>query len=161
MQPNSGQFGRLEASQSKAVGLQEMWCPLCGNNSETGTVDHRPGQGRKKATIPAQDHYLRLLAKRDRSATAIQLSLNLYNATGTSISRITVAQRLNAEDDWGGFSSIMSCDSVWTTTRDRYSFRRQPGSRYWPSNIVENDHYGRGGLDKHHGRRANRPSCVR
>ncbi|GFX04888.1 hypothetical protein TNCV_2248711 [Trichonephila clavipes] len=43
-----------------------------------------------------QNRYVRLLAKRNRSMTVTQLSLNPYNATETSVSRITVVQRFNA-----------------------------------------------------------------
>ncbi|GFW75418.1 hypothetical protein TNCV_4190712 [Trichonephila clavipes] len=49
---------------------------------------------------------------------------------------------------WGGFSLVIHSDSVWTTTRSLFSFVYNWG-RYRPSNI-EKDHFGRGGLDRHH-----------
>lgn len=177
--------GRLEAGQSQATCCRDLGVPrnvvstLWKQFTETGTVVRRPGQGRKMASTAAEDRYLRLLAKRDRSATATQLSRNLYNATGTSISRITVTQRLHAgglyarrpvvcipltvnhkkarlafcrehlswtEAGWGRV--LFSDESRFSLDSDsrRVLIWREPGSRYQPSNIVEKDHYGGGGL---------------
>ncbi|GFW70586.1 transposable element Tcb2 transposase [Trichonephila clavipes] len=52
-----------------------------------GTVIRRPGQGRKRMTTASEDRYLALTARRNRKATARQLSSELAAATG--------AKRLN------------------------------------------------------------------
>lgn len=94
--------GRLQAGQSQATFCRDFWVPrnvvstLWQQLTETGLVVCRSGQGRKRAATLAKDCYLRLLAKSYRSATATQLSRHLYNATGTSISWVSVTQRLNA-----------------------------------------------------------------
>ncbi|GFY21869.1 HTH_Tnp_Tc3_2 domain-containing protein [Trichonephila clavipes] len=88
--------------QSEAIccwnlwGLRNVLPTLWKQFIEAGTVVHRPGEGHKRATTRAEDRYVRLLAERYRSVTAIQLPHNLYNAIEISFSRITVTQRLNA-----------------------------------------------------------------
>ena len=61
----------------------------------SGTVSRRSGQGRPRATTANEDRYLVLSAKRQRTSTATQLSRDLAAATGTSVSRKTVARRLH------------------------------------------------------------------
>ncbi|GFU72625.1 HTH_Tnp_Tc3_2 domain-containing protein [Trichonephila clavipes] len=67
--------GRFEAGQSQAICSRDFGVSrnvvstLWKQFTETRTVAHRPGQGHKKGTS-TQDHYLGLLATRDRSARA-------------------------------------------------------------------------------------------
>ncbi|GFV51223.1 HTH_Tnp_Tc3_2 domain-containing protein [Trichonephila clavipes] len=93
-------MNQIQAIRSRDFGVfREMWGPLCGNCSqkqEQWSADEV--KAAKKATTLVKDHYLRLFAKRGRSKTEIQLSLSLYNAAKTSISRIAVSQRLNDGD---------------------------------------------------------------
>ncbi|GFW50288.1 HTH_Tnp_Tc3_2 domain-containing protein [Trichonephila clavipes] len=103
--------GRLEAVQSQAICsrnlqvLRNVASTLWKQLRERRTVVSQPGQGGKRSTMLAQE-FLRVLAKSDRSARATQLSYHLYNVTSihrsistsrsiTSISQITVTQRLN------------------------------------------------------------------
>ncbi|GFW20298.1 transposable element Tcb2 transposase [Trichonephila clavipes] len=60
-----------------------------------GTVVRRPGQGRKRMTTASEDRYLALTARRNRKATARQLSSELAAATGAVASRQTIYRRLN------------------------------------------------------------------
>ncbi|GFV22450.1 transposable element Tc1 transposase [Trichonephila clavipes] len=60
-----------------------------------GTVVRRPGQGRKRMTTASEDRYLALTARRNRKATARQLSSELAAATRAVASRQTIYRRLN------------------------------------------------------------------
>ncbi|GFV10820.1 transposable element Tcb2 transposase [Trichonephila clavipes] len=60
-----------------------------------GTVVRGPGQGRKRMTTASEDRYLALTARRNRKATARQLSSELAAATGAVASRQTIYRRLN------------------------------------------------------------------
>ncbi|GFX37860.1 transposable element Tcb2 transposase [Trichonephila clavipes] len=60
-----------------------------------GTVVRRPGQGQKRMTTASEDRYLALTARRNRKATARQLSSKLAAATGAVASRQTIYRRLN------------------------------------------------------------------
>lgn len=93
--------GRLEAGQSQLqVATEFNITPSVVSNLwkqflETGSISRKPGQGRPRATTDNEDHYLALTAKRHRYSTASQLSRELNAATGTRISRHTVARRLH------------------------------------------------------------------
>ncbi|GBL80079.1 hypothetical protein AVEN_29087-1 [Araneus ventricosus] len=50
----------------------------------------KAGQGRPRATTATEDRYLSIIARRNRGATAPQLSRDLYAATGTHVSRVIV-----------------------------------------------------------------------
>ncbi|GBN18658.1 hypothetical protein AVEN_173768-1 [Araneus ventricosus] len=54
----------------------------------------KPGRGRPRATTATEDRYLSITARRNRGATGSQLSRDLYAATGTRVSRVTVSKRL-------------------------------------------------------------------
>ncbi|GFU49595.1 hypothetical protein TNCV_2073631 [Trichonephila clavipes] len=85
---------KVEHSNLPALGISrflEMLCPLCGNSSQRS--EQWSPESVKVAKVQecqAQDCYLGILAKTDRSQTVTQPSLNQYNATTTSVSRITV-----------------------------------------------------------------------
>ncbi|GBM17162.1 Transposable element Tcb2 transposase [Araneus ventricosus] len=61
---------------------------------DTGSIERKPGQGRPRATTATEDRYLSIIARRNRGATASQLSRDLYAGTGTRVSRVTVSKRL-------------------------------------------------------------------
>ncbi|GFT36611.1 transposable element Tcb2 transposase [Trichonephila clavipes] len=60
-----------------------------------GTVVRRPGQGWKRMTTASEERYLALTARRNRKATARQLSSELAAATGAVASRQTIYRRLS------------------------------------------------------------------
>ncbi|GFS56620.1 transposable element Tcb2 transposase [Trichonephila clavipes] len=62
---------------------------------ETGCASRRPGQGRRRATTPNEDHYLVLTARRHRKMNATFLQQHLRSATGTMVSTQTVQNLLH------------------------------------------------------------------
>jgi hypothetical protein len=52
---------------------------------ETGDHVRRPGQGRHRATTPAQARYLRLLAVRERFTNTLLLQMQLVRGTNVRI----------------------------------------------------------------------------
>ncbi|GBN46032.1 Transposable element Tc1 transposase [Araneus ventricosus] len=93
--------GRLEAGQSQVQICREfnltpsVVCNLWKQFQDTGSIERKPRQGRPKATTVTEDRYLSIIARRNRGATASQLSRDLYAATGTRVSRVTVSKRLH------------------------------------------------------------------
>ncbi|GFS65224.1 transposable element Tcb2 transposase [Trichonephila clavipes] len=97
-------IGRLEAGQSitetatclniSRQTVSKLWKQF----QNDGTVVRRPGQGRKRMTTASEDRYLALTARRNRKATARQLSSELAAATGAVASRQTIYRRLNEKD---------------------------------------------------------------
>ena len=100
---NSQTVGRLEVGYLQATCCKELcipknvmfflWKQFTENNCQTWSVNL--ANSIKGQHHQFEDCYLRLLAKRDKSAEAIELSCNLHNATGTSILWIAFSQRLN------------------------------------------------------------------
>ncbi|GFU03058.1 transposable element Tcb2 transposase [Trichonephila clavipes] len=96
-------IGRLEAGQSiteTATCLnisRQIVSKLWKQFQNDGTVVRRPGQGRKRMTTASEDRYLALTARRNRKATARQLSSELAAATGAVASRQTIYRRLNGK----------------------------------------------------------------
>ncbi|GFX51559.1 transposable element Tcb2 transposase [Trichonephila clavipes] len=94
-------IGRLEAGQSitetatclniSRQTVSKLWKQF----QNDGTVVRRPGQGRERMTTASEDRYLALTARRNRKATARQLSSELAAATGAVASRQTIYRRLN------------------------------------------------------------------
>ncbi|GFU66241.1 HTH_Tnp_Tc3_2 domain-containing protein [Trichonephila clavipes] len=70
--------GRLEAGHSQAADSRDLGVPrnlvstLRKHHTETEIVVRRPGQGRIRATMPAQDRCLRLLTDRDRPSNIVE-----------------------------------------------------------------------------------------
>ncbi|GFX87073.1 transposable element Tcb2 transposase [Trichonephila clavipes] len=62
---------------------------------ETGSASRRPGQGRRWATMPNEDCYLVLTARRHRNMNSTLLQQHLRSATGTTVSTQTVRNRLH------------------------------------------------------------------
>ncbi|GFV41150.1 transposable element Tcb2 transposase [Trichonephila clavipes] len=69
---------------------------------ETGSAGRRPGQGRRRATTPNEDRYLKLTARRHRNMNDTLLQPHLRSATGTTVSTQTVRNEVH---DVGVFSS--------------------------------------------------------
>ncbi|GFX12603.1 transposable element Tcb2 transposase [Trichonephila clavipes] len=64
-------------------------------NDTTESAGRRPGQGRRQATVPNEDHYLVLTARRHRNMNATLLQQHLCSATGTTVSNQTIQNRLH------------------------------------------------------------------
>ncbi|GFW89497.1 transposable element Tcb2 transposase [Trichonephila clavipes] len=91
---------------------------------ETGSVGRRPGQGRRRATTPNEDHYLVLTARRHRNMNATLLQQHLRSATGTR-----------------GFQLRLS-----ETGSMAYFHLEGPGSRNNPALVHESVRFGGGGV---------------
>ncbi|GFV66748.1 transposable element Tcb2 transposase [Trichonephila clavipes] len=93
--------GRLEGGQTQtevaqAIGVSRSGISRIWNHFlETGSAGRRPGQGRRRATTPNEDHYLVLTARRHRNMNATLLQQHLRSATGTTVSTQTVRNRLH------------------------------------------------------------------
>ncbi|GBO13833.1 hypothetical protein AVEN_191936-1 [Araneus ventricosus] len=93
--------GRLEAGQPQVQIFREfnltpnVVCNFWKQFQDTGSIERKSGQGRPRATTATEDRYLSLIARRNRGATASQLSRDLYAATGTRVSREIVSKRLH------------------------------------------------------------------
>ncbi|GBM00746.1 hypothetical protein AVEN_150913-1 [Araneus ventricosus] len=93
--------GRQEAGQSQVQICREfnltpsVVCNLWKQFQDTGSIERKPGQGHPRATTATEDRYLSIIARLNRGATASQLSRDLYAATGTRVSRVTVSKRLH------------------------------------------------------------------
>ncbi|GFW05421.1 transposable element Tc1 transposase [Trichonephila clavipes] len=143
-------IGRLEAGQSitetatclniSRQTVSKLWKQF----QNDGTVVRRPGQGRKRMTTASEDRYLALTARRNRKATARQLSSELAAATGAVASRQTIYRRLNEKRPFMPESQGRG----FTLTGDskRVYIWRESGTRNDPSNIVERDRFGSGGV---------------
>lgn len=94
-------IGRMEAGQTQAEVSRIMNIPtsvvsrLWRQFQTTGDVSRRPVQGRPRVTTEHDDRYLGLTARRHRTMSARQLSLDLSAATGRTVSRSTVSRRLH------------------------------------------------------------------
>lgn len=66
---------------------------LCKRFSETGNIQNRAGQGRKKVTTPQTDRRLVRLALQNRRSTSAEINQSLANA-GVTVSNRTVRRRL-------------------------------------------------------------------
>ncbi|GBO10114.1 hypothetical protein AVEN_236003-1 [Araneus ventricosus] len=83
--------GRLEEGQSQVQICRKfnltpsVVCNLWKQFQDTGSIERKPKQGRPRATTATEDRYLSIIARRNRGATASELSRDLYAATGTSV----------------------------------------------------------------------------
>ncbi|GFW19292.1 transposable element Tcb2 transposase [Trichonephila clavipes] len=85
-------------SQRSHLNDSEAWRVIgriCNHFLETGSAGQRPGQGRRRATTPIEDHYLVSTARRHRNMNATFLQQHLRLATGTTGSTQTVRNRLH------------------------------------------------------------------
>ncbi|GFW82876.1 transposable element Tcb2 transposase [Trichonephila clavipes] len=62
---------------------------------ETGSAGRRPRQGRRRATMPNENSYLVLTARRHRNMNATLLQQHLRSATGTTVSTQTVRNQVH------------------------------------------------------------------
>ncbi|GFW34605.1 transposable element Tcb2 transposase [Trichonephila clavipes] len=91
-----GAVGRLEGGQTQAevaqaIGVSQSVISRIWNRFlETESAGRRPGQGRRRATMPNEDRYLVLMARRRRNMNATLLQQLLRSATGTTVSTQTV-----------------------------------------------------------------------
>ncbi|GFV79406.1 SPRY domain-containing protein 3 [Trichonephila clavipes] len=64
-------------------------------NGATESASQRPGQGRRRATMPNGDRYLVLMARRHRNMNVTLLQQHFRSATGTTVSTQAVRNRLH------------------------------------------------------------------
>ncbi|GFX57275.1 transposable element Tcb1 transposase [Trichonephila clavipes] len=81
----------------------------------TGMCSRRHGGGRVRSTMPSEDRYIVLSAKRNRRTTAQQVANQFLSASGKQISRKTVARRLRG----GGLYARRSVVCVPLTRQHR------------------------------------------
>ncbi|GBN24071.1 hypothetical protein AVEN_27891-1 [Araneus ventricosus] len=92
---------RLDAGQSQVQICREfnltpsVVCNLWKQFQDTGSIERKPGQSRPRDTMAIEDRYLSIIARHNRVDTASQLSRDLYAATGTRVSRVSVSKRLH------------------------------------------------------------------
>ncbi|GFY25701.1 transposable element Tc3 transposase [Trichonephila clavipes] len=106
----------------------------------TGTTIRGFSSGRPRGTIPADDRYIVLKARRNRRQTAGEIARHTTQVTGRPISRFTVARRLHGGGLFARHPVRLSSDS------HRILIWRERGSRNHPSNIIERDRYGGRGV---------------
>ncbi|GFX35863.1 transposable element Tcb1 transposase [Trichonephila clavipes] len=119
----------------------------------TGTAIGGFSSGRPRGTLPAEDRYVVLQARRNRRQTAGEIARNTTQVTGRHISRFTVARRLHG----GGLFARrpVRCFPLTPAHRRRHESRfslssdshrifiwRVRGCRNHPSNLNERDIYG-------------------
>ncbi|GFX17043.1 transposable element Tcb2 transposase [Trichonephila clavipes] len=110
---------------------------------ETGSAGRRPGQGRIWATMPKEDRYLVLTARRYRNMNATLLQQHLRSATGTTVSTQTVRNRLHGVGLYA--RRPMYRFSVHPDNR-RIFIWRDRGSRNNPAFVHESVRFGSGGM---------------
>ncbi|GFU31664.1 HTH_Tnp_Tc3_2 domain-containing protein [Trichonephila clavipes] len=83
--------GRTQLEVSEELGIaQSVISRLWQRFQDDGNVS----TGRPQVTMPNEDRYLAVTAKRNRRSTASDLSRQLSSATGTTVSRQTAYRRL-------------------------------------------------------------------
>ncbi|GFV60921.1 transposable element Tcb2 transposase [Trichonephila clavipes] len=118
-------------------------CRIWNRFLETGSSGRRPGQGRRRATMPNEDRYLVLTARRHRNMNATLLQQHLRSATGTTVSTQTVRNRLHGVSPYA--RRPMSRFSVHPDNR-RIFIWRDRGSRNNPTFVQESVRFGGGGV---------------
>ncbi|GFX06552.1 transposable element Tcb1 transposase [Trichonephila clavipes] len=87
--------GRTQLEVSDKLGIaQSVICRLWQRFQDDGNMSRCYSTGRPRVTMPNEDPYLAVIAKRNRRSTASDLSRQHSSATGTTISRQTVYRRL-------------------------------------------------------------------
>ncbi|GFT03404.1 transposable element Tcb2 transposase [Trichonephila clavipes] len=129
--------GQTQAKVAQAIGVSRSVISWIWNRSlETGSAGRRPGQGRRWATMPNEDRYLVLTARRHRNMNASPLQQHLRSVTGTTVSTQTVRNRLHG---------VESRFSVHPKNR-RIFIWRDRGSRNNPAFVHESVRFGGGGV---------------
>ncbi|GFY04506.1 plasma membrane calcium-transporting ATPase 4 [Trichonephila clavipes] len=83
----------LEVSEEPGI-TQSVISRLWQRFQDDGNVSRCYSTGRPRVTMPNEDGYLAVTAKRNRGSTASDLSRQLSSATGRTVSRQTVYRRL-------------------------------------------------------------------
>ncbi|GFU61885.1 transposable element Tcb2 transposase [Trichonephila clavipes] len=90
------EVGQTQAEVAQAIGVSQSVISRIWNRFlETGSAGRRPRQGRRRATMPNEDRYLVLTARRHQNMNATLLQQHLRSATGTTVSTQTVRNRLH------------------------------------------------------------------
>ncbi|GFX55524.1 transposable element Tcb2 transposase [Trichonephila clavipes] len=88
--------GQTQAEVAQAIGVSQSVISRIWNRFlETGSAGRRQAQGRRRATMPNEDRYLALTARRHRNMNATLLQQHLRSATGTTVSTQTVQNQLH------------------------------------------------------------------
>jgi transposase len=164
------QDGRSQRYVSRVLGVNHSTIVrLAQRHQETGSVDRRPGQGRRRVTSVRDDRFLRLTALRSRHCTARLLQSEMLTARDVEISLQTVRNRLREDNirahvparapqafarehvnwDIGDWQNVMFSDEsrfcLYEKDR-RMPVYRRPGERYLQCNFVPNVNYGGGSV---------------
>ncbi|GFX22062.1 transposable element Tcb2 transposase [Trichonephila clavipes] len=141
--------GQTQAKVAQAIGVSQSVISRIWNSFlETESADRRPGQGRRRATMPNEDRYLVLMAPRHRNMNATLVQQHLRSATGTTVSSQTVRNRLHGV----GLYARRPLVCVRLTSRHRHVRRerifiwRDRGSRNNPAFVHESVRFGGGGV---------------
>ncbi|GFS55114.1 transposable element Tcb2 transposase [Trichonephila clavipes] len=87
---------QTQAEVAQAIGVSQSVISRIWNLFlETGSAGRRQGQGRRRATMPNEDRYLVLTARRHRNMNATLLQQHLHSATSTTVSTQTDRNRLH------------------------------------------------------------------
>ncbi|GFT07420.1 transposable element Tcb2 transposase [Trichonephila clavipes] len=88
--------GQTQAEVAQAIGVSQSVISRIWNRFlETERAGRRPGQGRRRVTMPNEDRYLVLMARRHRNMNTTLLQQHLRSATGTTVSTQTVRNWLH------------------------------------------------------------------
>ncbi|GFU74573.1 transposable element Tcb2 transposase [Trichonephila clavipes] len=78
--------GQTQAEVAQAIGVSQSVISRIWNRFwETEIAGQRPGQSRRRATMPNEDRFLVLTARRHRNMNATLLQQHLRSATGTTV----------------------------------------------------------------------------
>jgi transposase len=93
------QDGRSQRYVARVLGVNHPTIVrLAQRHQESGSVDRRPGQGRRRVTSVRDDRFLRLTALRTRHCTARLLQSEMLAARDVEISLQTVKNRLREDN---------------------------------------------------------------
>ncbi|GFX23783.1 transposable element Tcb2 transposase [Trichonephila clavipes] len=124
--------GQTQAEVAQAIGVsQSVLSRIWNRFLETGSAGRRPGQGRRQATMPNEDRYLVLTARRHRNMNTTLLQQHLRSATGTMVSTQTVRNRLHGA-------------GLYARRKLEYFHLVGPGSRNNPAFVHESVRFGGG-----------------
>ncbi|GFU81156.1 transposable element Tcb2 transposase [Trichonephila clavipes] len=136
--------GQTQAEVAQAIEVSQSVISMIWNRFlETGSAGRRPGQGRRRATMPNEDRYLVLTAQRHRNMNATLLQQHILSATGATVSTQTVRNQLHGVGPYA--RRPMYRFSVHPDNR-RICIWRDHGSRNNPAFVHESVRFGGGGV---------------
>ncbi|GFX66519.1 transposable element Tcb2 transposase, partial [Trichonephila clavipes] len=136
--------GQTQAEVAQAIGVSQSVISRIWNRFlETGSAGRRPRQGHRRATMPNEDSYLVLTARRHRNMNTTLLQQHLRSATGTTVLTQTVRNRLHVVGLYA--HRPMSRFSVHPNNRHIFIWR-ECGSRNNPASVHESVRFGGGGV---------------